>query len=105
MPKLALLLEKLFGNTTTFFAGMFDSGIAFRLALITIVIGMLAAFYAAINTLFSGISAVMPSAITAGASWLMPTNFDSCLAAVITGHLLAATYRWHRDFALLHQVR
>lgn len=105
MPALAALIGKYFGNVTQFFGAAFDSSVAFRLAAIASIISLLAVFYAAINTLLAGISAFMPSFITIAASWFWPDNFDACLSAIITGHLVAATFVWHRDFAILHLVR
>lgn len=103
MPALGALLQKLFGNSAKFFGNMFDSSVALRLAIVAAIVALAATFYAAVNALFAGVSSAMPSVITIPASWIMPTNMEACLSAVLAAHAAAALYSFQRDYLVQHQ--
>jgi len=95
MPLLAGLLGSLFMALVSFFAKYLTKRVAIVLAAIGAVTVVTGAFIAAINAIVAGFVYAVPASIQIGASWIMPYNFDECLGAIVSGHLLRWGYDWN----------
>ena len=87
MPLLAALFGGLFVGIVEFFAKFVTKRVAITLVAIGVLAAITATFYAAINAAIAGVTVVTPSSVQIGASWIMPTNANECLAAIIAGHV------------------
>lgn len=95
----AALARFFFAFFTPFFHALVDvfkRGALRRVAAWTTLIGLLVAMYAGVTSLLSGISMVVPDVLAIPASWIIPSNFNECLAVWLSGSTLISIYRWKR---------
>lgn len=95
IPYLAGLLGGLFSSLVSFFALYLTK----RLALVVVAIGIMLAvtvtFWSACDALIAGIQVAAPYEITRAMSLVLPDNFRSCFAAVMSAHFLRWVYEWN----------
>jgi uncharacterized protein DUF5455 len=94
MPVLAAWIGNLLGSIAGFFGQYFSKRLAVGLAVVIAFTASTAIFIAALNAAVLTISVVVPSEITIAASWVVPSNSDECLAAIITAKLASWVYYW-----------
>lgn len=92
------LATLLVGAFTSLFA-FFTQFVSRRLAIVLLVIGAIVtlttAFFVAISALMSGMSQVMPEFVALGLGHIWPSNAETCIAAIASGHVLRFAYEWN----------
>jgi len=95
MPILAAFIGSLMSALVGFFSSFIAKRVAIILAALTLFGTITATMVAGIDGLISGIAIAVPNNIQIGASWIMPSNFSTCVGAVVTGHLIRWVYDWN----------
>jgi|GEM_PF-1294956 len=88
MGKLAELIRAIATRIQGGFFDLFDRKIAFRIAAISAITTLIVGAYAAINAVLAGLSYAMPDAIDIAASWVVPSNFDECVTAIVSAYVI-----------------
>jgi len=90
MPILANLLSGLFLYIAQFFGKKLTVTAAISAAMISVVIGTVVAAYLAVKSIAAGISFTAPDNFVAMTTWVIPSNFAECVAALaLTEAILA----------------
>ncbi|MDH2435390.1 DUF5455 family protein [Pokkaliibacter sp. MBI-7] len=92
MNILVTLISGLFTWLATLLARSLGIKLAINVAVFSLFIVFLAAFYTALVAILSGIAVTMPSVMSEGLSWL-PSNFGACVSAVLSAESAAYIYR------------
>ena len=95
MPLLASLVLKLFTAILAFFGAYLTKQIAMRLALLTLFIALTGSMVIALKALISSIAVTIPAEVQA-ASFILPSNTSTCIAAYWSARVL----RWVYDSKL-----
>jgi predicted PurR-regulated permease PerM len=95
MPLLAAFLGGIFTNLVTFFTSYMTKRLAIIAAVVTAFLALTGAFVASVNTAIQGISRAMPAEMGIAASWVVPDNFEACVAAYLATELTAWVYSWN----------
>ena len=95
MPVLAATLLGLFTGLVTFFVNFLSKRLAIAVALLVAVVALTGAVYSAIVGLLGGIAYVMPNFVNDGICWLLPSNLNACISAMIVGKVIEYGYIWN----------
>jgi len=89
------ILAGLFGGVVSFLAQYLTKQVAITIAAIAALAFFTAGFVAAIEGVYSGLSASIPAWVTTGVSWFLPSNFSVCAGAVLSAEFMGWVYRWN----------
>ena len=95
MPLLAAWLGSLFSSTVAWLTLYVSKKIALTLAAIAAIVAITATFIAGINALIAGVSYAAPAELGIAWGWLVPDNFDDCVAALLAAHSARWVYDWN----------
>lgn len=95
MPILAGLIAAVVTALATFFANILTKKIALGVALLVAVIALTSAIYLTIEGLFTAITYAMPSFVQDGACWLLPSNLQACITAMVLAKIAQMAYIWN----------
>lgn len=87
------VLSSVLTAITEFLVKFFTKRVALVAAGIALFLGLTATFIGALQVLILGIVAVTPSIVTQAYGWVMPSNFDDCLSAIMAAYVA----RWIYD--------
>ena len=94
MPILAGLIAAVGSAIATFFATFLTKKVALGVALLAAVVLLTTGIYVALENLLSAAYYAMPSFIQDAACWILPSNTQACMTAIIAGRILAYVYVW-----------
>lgn len=92
---LATALFSLITGLVAFLVGYLTKRFLIVAAAVVVIIALTAAMWAGLESLVSGITSSMPSAIQAGVNMMMPSNLTACIAIIIAAKLLKYAYDWN----------
>ena len=95
MPLLAQWIGGLFAGLTGWLGTWFARDIAIRIAIIAIFVTLTTGMIAGIYALFNSISYAMPSSLLISASWVVPTNAQACISAIVSAKVISWAYLWN----------
>lgn len=95
IPWLAAILATAFTSLFVFFAKLLTKRLAIVLVAITMIVGLTAAFTAAIYGLVFTISSALPSFFTTAIMLVVPVNAYACAGVLTTAYLLRWAYIWN----------
>lgn len=94
MGKLVSWLGGIFSGIVSFFAQFVSKRLAINLAVIAALVGLTVSFYNGIQLAIAGVSYAMPSSVAIGASWLVPSNLDTCISVMLGARVMRWVYEW-----------
>lgn len=97
MPLLSAFIANLFGGLIGWFGTVVTKRVATYAAFIVLLGAAAAAMWSAMVALIAGFSAALPGFLSVPLTWVIPWNFEECLAAWGSTELICAGYRWHKE--------
>ncbi|KOO14399.1 hypothetical protein AKJ18_13935 [Vibrio xuii] len=94
IPALAMFLGNLAAQVLGWFAVRLSKGLALNLTVLTMVVGLALAVTISINTIFLGLSYVVPPWISDGFDFFIPSNAVPCLSAIFSARLIRWVWEW-----------
>lgn len=94
LPALVAFLAGIFGQLVAFFAKWMTTKLAMQLTIITALVALTVAAFAAIKSLMLGISLVAPDYLVNAASLVIPDNAALCVASLISAHAIRYVWVW-----------
>lgn len=98
LPWLGSLIVGIFTAVANFFLQFLTRKFAFQLIGVALIATVTVGFFAALESLISGIASAAPAELNMALSLVVPGNFTQCAAAVLSGHLLRLLYSWKVRF-------
>lgn len=95
IPWLASLLGGLFSSLFVWFATVLTKRLAIVAAAIIVLGAVTVGFFAALQTLISGLGLVLPAEVLQGASHILPANTSACVTAMLTARTARYAYDWN----------
>lgn len=95
MPALAAFIGTLFTSLLTFFGLYLTKRIAIIAVVLTMITAVVTAFTLAMSGILQGLQNIYPTGGVALGLALLPSNTDTCIAAVVTTHITAWAYSWN----------
>ena len=97
MPLLAAFIGNLFSGLIAWLGAYFTKRTANYIALVGLTAAAAGAMWLGVTSLLSALVATLPSFMLTPLTWLVPSNFDDCVAVYFGAEIICAGYRWHRD--------
>lgn len=98
MPALLAIIGSVLSTIGGFLAQYFGRRAAVKLMVVTVGLSLLGAMIVTINGIAAGLAVALPSWVSIGASWVMPSNVNECIAACAAARVTRYAFDWNMFF-------
>ena len=95
IPWLASVIGGLFSAVFAYFAQFLTKRLAIVAAVVSVLIAITTAFFAAINGIVSALSVAAPPSVAVAASLVVPSNATACASAYMAALVARWAYQWN----------
>lgn len=95
LPWLASVLGGMFTAIAVWLSQYLTKRLAFVAAGVALIIGLTATLFAALQALLVGIALSVPTEFAQGISMVLPSNFGTCIAIMVSARMLKFAYDWN----------
>jgi len=95
IPWLAGIVGSLFASVFGFLLKYLTKRFALFAAFVVGLLALFGVFFAVISGLMSGLSYVVPSEWTMYSGFVLPSNTNPCITAIVTAHVARYVFSWN----------